>query len=285
LAEQKIEPNERTPTSQPPSSSTILPLKDSESATWDVWYKTKGVVSGPSAPSLTSEDYPRLNLPNPFGESRLIIWMLAQQHVYWGSFVLGILLLTTYFEIKGLVAQNIGYNNLVYKMIRLIILVLSITEILSGIFLFSPSSFLAGIVLLAIYWEPKGQKEQNTRYDKLAYEMLRLTILAVSITAVLGGIFLFSLFSLYPDFTKYLLGVFQPVFLLYGFLALVLTALAYLYYSTWSAMTKGRSKWLHISLGVVVNVIGITLMLSANAWSSHDGSSRSRFVRSFSWKL
>ena len=47
----------------------------------DIYYGTNGVVSGLRAPRLTAEDYSRLNLPYHFNESRLVIWVVAQQHL------------------------------------------------------------------------------------------------------------------------------------------------------------------------------------------------------------
>jgi cytochrome d ubiquinol oxidase subunit I len=217
-AEQKAVPTEHPPASSTISSSAVLPLKSPELVTSrDVWYKTEGIVSGPPTHWIRSEDYPRLNFPNPFGESRLIIWILAQQHKYWGGFVLGVLFLVMVLEVRALVARN---------------------------------------------------GDTAKRYDGLAYEMLGLIMLALAITAILGAIFLFSLVTLYPDFTKYLFGIFRPTLLLYGLLALVLSLLAYLYYYSWKQMSAGFSKWIHASLGVLVNVIGTIMVLLANAWGS-----------------
>src|SRR5213080_2965733 len=51
----------------------------------DVWYKTEGPVIGAPAPKTTdsAKDYPRYNF-----ESRVILWVALQQHLYYGSFVL-----------------------------------------------------------------------------------------------------------------------------------------------------------------------------------------------------
>src|SRR3989344_8189962 len=70
----------------------------------DVYYKTEGLVSGPPAPILNANDYPSLNLPAPFNDTRLIIWFFAQQHLYFGSFVLGVLFLVMIFELRCLMA-------------------------------------------------------------------------------------------------------------------------------------------------------------------------------------
>ncbi|HJT19788.1 MAG TPA: cytochrome ubiquinol oxidase subunit I [Nitrospira sp.] len=182
----------------------------------DSGLKVEGIVSGPAAPRLGNEDYPRLNVPL-LQESRLVIWVLAQQHLYWGSFVLGVLMLVSMLEVMGLVLRT-AWN----------------TE----------------------------------RYDALAHEMLAVLMSAISVTALVGVFLLITLLALYPDFTKYLFGVFRPLFLLYGLLAVGFSLAAYLYYYTWRAMSVGTAKWIHATLGVLANFVGTTIMLMANAWGS-----------------
>lgn len=204
------------------SSVDVPPNNPNSILSRDVYYyekfKVQGIISGPPAPRLRSEDYPRLNSSSPFlGESRLIIWILAQQHLYWGSFVLGVLMLITVLEAENLLTRN-------------------------------------------------GETVQ--RYDAFACEMLRVVMLALSVAAILGGLLLFGLLLLYPDFTKYLANVFRPMFATYGLLLVVFSTIVFLYYSTWQRMSTGWLKWLHATLGVFVNVLGTMLILLANAWNS-----------------
>jgi hypothetical protein len=178
----------------------------------DVWYKTSGTVAGPPAPRLQSDQYPVV-----LGESRLIIWILAQQHLYWGGFVLGVLLIVTVLEIRGLSPRD----------------------------------------------------DENGRfYSSVALEMLGLIILALSFTAILGALLLVGLLALYPELTKYLFAVFRSTLLGYGVLVFVFSVLTFVYYYTWPRGSSVAFRWMHGSLGVVVNAVGITLMFLANAWSS-----------------
>ena len=196
--------------------SSTLSTKDSSSSpkikmSRDMYYKTKGVVSGSRAPRLKGSDY-----PNIIGESRIVVWIVAQQHLYWAGFVVGGLFLVMVLEIIGL--------------------------------------FRGTLV--------------GDRYDALAHEILRLIILALALAALLGGLLFMSLMVLYPVFTQYLVSIFRSVFLLYGGLVLVFTLLVYLYYYTWAGMHVGNVKWGHVSLGVLVNVVGVLLTFLGNAWSS-----------------
>lgn len=112
----------------------------------DVYYKTEGVVAGPAAPRLTDQDYPRLSEIPALQESRLVIWVLAQQHNYWGGFVFGVLVLIVLLEIGLLVVRTREsaqrYDGYAYEMLRLVVLALSVAAVLGGLLLFS---------LLALY--------------------------------------------------------------------------------------------------------------------------------------
>ena len=100
----------------------------------------KGPVSGPPAPQLTKEDYPTLDLPSPFGESRIIIWTLAQQHRYFAAFFLGVLFWIMVLELAGLLIRDEKvsqqYKELAYDLLGIVLLVYSMTAIMGVLFLF-----------------------------------------------------------------------------------------------------------------------------------------------------
>jgi cytochrome d ubiquinol oxidase subunit I len=110
------------------SSQTAAPISK------DVYYGTGGIISGPAAPRLTAQDYPRLNLPYPFNESRLIIWVVAQQHLYYGSLVLGgffwIMLLELASLITGKKETALWCDRFAYEIFQILILVFSVAVIL-----------------------------------------------------------------------------------------------------------------------------------------------------------
>ncbi len=193
-----------------PPSNTLKPIKSKNSR--DAYYKVEGPVSGPRAPRLTAESYPA-----EFGESRVVVWIVAQQHVYWSGFVVGGLFLVTVLEVIGIMGWGSGH----------------------------PHS-----------------------YDRFGKEIFRFIVLALSIAAALGGLLFISLMVLYPDLTMYLTNIFRPVFLVYGALVIGFILLTYGYYYSWERMQVRLAKWLHVSLGVLVNVVGIVLTMLGNAWSS-----------------
>jgi hypothetical protein len=178
----------------------------------DVYYKTEGVVSGPSAPKTAdnTEHYPRYNF-----ESRVLIWFANQQHLYYGSFVLAVPIFCMIIEFLGMVTKD---------------------------------------------------KALAKRYDRLAYDFVKISLTAYSLTAILGGILLFSFLTLYPTFFGYLSSIFRPVMHLYALLFVAESGTLYIYYYGWEKMNEGFLKWIHLSLSVVLNTIGTVLMFLANSW-------------------
>ncbi|MFI5304784.1 MAG: cytochrome ubiquinol oxidase subunit I [Nitrospiria bacterium] len=181
----------------------------------DVYYKTQGIISGPAAPKLTVKDYPTTRLPGVFSESRLFIWTIAQQHLFFGSFVLAVPIFCMVIELIGILVQN-----------------------------------------------PAAKK----RYDQLAYDFIKISLTAYSVTAILGGLLIFSFITLYSGFFAYLASLFRPFMHIYALLFLAESGTLYIYYYGWHRMEEGFLKWVHATLGILLNVFGTTLMMLANSW-------------------
>ncbi len=109
-------------------------------------------------------------------------------------------------------------------------------------------------------------KAQARRYDQLAYDFIKISLTAYSLTAILGGILLFTFLTLYPTFFGYLSSIFRPVMHLYALLFVAESGTLYIYYYGWDKMKEGFLKWIHLSMSVVLNVIGTVLMFLANSW-------------------
>ncbi len=178
----------------------------------DVYYQNKALPTGSQAPRLYVTDYPGRS-----GDSRLTIWIVAQQHTYWGGFVLGALMVVSGLEVIALLNRRRSYAS---------------------------------------------------RLDDFARHTLRIILVGLSLTAILGGILVLNLLLLYPDLTTYLLGLFRPWVFLYGGLALLLTMFTYVYFYTWESMSELSTKYVHAAVGILVNMIGCTIVLTANGWAS-----------------
>ena len=104
------------------------------------------------------------------------------------------------------------------------------------------------------------------KYDQLAYDFVKISLTAYSLTAILGGILLFTFLTLYPAFFGYLSSIFRPVMHIYALLFVAESGTLYIYYYGWDKMKEGFLKWMHLSMSVILNVIGTVLMFLANSW-------------------
>ncbi|MBI2194131.1 MAG: cytochrome ubiquinol oxidase subunit I [Planctomycetes bacterium] len=129
------------------------------------------------------------------------------------------------------------------------------------------AAFVLGVPLFTLIVEMVGAATREERYDRLAREFTRLLALAFTTTAVLGVLGLGALVFLYPQFITYLGSVFSSTYLPYAALILADAVVLVLYAFTWETL-QGRLKWLHISLGVLLNLVGTALMCIANAWAT-----------------
>jgi cytochrome bd-type quinol oxidase subunit 1 len=127
------------------------------------------------------------------------------------------------------------------------------------------AAFILGVPIFAVIVEFAGWRNRDPRYDWLAREFMKLTFAAFSATALLGGLLLFFLITLYPRFFGYLAGIFGPTMWLYAGLFFLETFTLYLYYYGWDWLS-GHRKGLHLLLGVLLNLWGTALLFVANAW-------------------
>ena len=142
----------------------------------DVYYKTEGPVVGAPAPKTqdTEEFYPRYNF-----ESRVLLWVANQQHLYYGSFVLAVPIFCMCIEFAGLMSKD---------------------------------------------------KAMAKKYDQLAYDFIKISLTAYSLTAILGGILIFTFLTLYPAFFGYLSSIFRPVMHIYALMFVAESGTLYIYY-------------------------------------------------------
>ncbi|MFQ5797610.1 MAG: cytochrome ubiquinol oxidase subunit I [Bacteroidota bacterium] len=126
------------------------------------------------------------------------------------------------------------------------------------------AAFVLGVPIFAVIVEIIGVRTKDRRYDRLAHEFTKLLAAAFSTTAALGALLAFTLFGLYPNFMGYMTGIFHSTMYVYALLFFGEAFSLYLYYYSWERLQN--RKWLHISLGVLLNVMGTALMFIANSW-------------------
>ena len=123
-------------------------------------------------------------------------------------------------------------------------------------------AFILGAPIFAVVAEWLGHKNNDPKYDRLAKEVIKVTVILYSMTALTGGLFLFVLLGTYPDFSTWLIKHFFLVFaVIYPLLFILETVILYTYFYSWDSM-KGSLKGRHIALGVLLNIVGtITLFV------------------------
>ena len=130
------------------------------------------------------------------------------------------------------------------------------------------AAFVLAVPLFVLVIEWMGVRSGDQRYDDMAHEFMKISMTAYSITALFGGALAFTLFLLYPQFMEYMMRVFGTQTLVYAGLFFAESFLLYTYYYSWYALRWGNRKWVHLTLGLGLNVVGTTLLVIANAWAT-----------------
>jgi len=130
------------------------------------------------------------------------------------------------------------------------------------------AAFILGAPIFVVISEWLGYRKQDPRYDRLAKEVTKVTVILFSMTAVTGGLFIFVLLAAYPQFTTSFINQFYVVFaILYPALFITETILMYAYLYTWD-IWKGEKKGRHIALGVLLNLVCLLILFVINGPTS-----------------
>ena len=129
-------------------------------------------------------------------------------------------------------------------------------------------AFILGAPIFVVISEWLGYRKQDLRYERLAKEVTKVTVVLFSMTALTGGLFIFVLLSAYPQFTAWFINQFHLVFaVIYPSLFISGTIVLYMYYYTWE-IWKGEKKGRHIALGVLLILIGMVTLFVINGPTS-----------------
>ena len=129
-------------------------------------------------------------------------------------------------------------------------------------------AFVVAVPMFVFMIEAIGMYTRDQRYDNMAYEFIKVTITAYSLTALLGGLLCFGLVLFYPHLFNYLALIFKESMFAYALLFFAESAVLYLYYYGWHWLQGGNKKWVHLTLGLLLNAVGLQLMFLANAWTT-----------------
>mgnify|MGYP006424860739 FL=1 len=173
--------------------------------------------------------------------------------------------------VSGYPAPELGpedYNNYEFAPSRIILWVANQQHLYFGSFVLAVPIFCMLIEFIGI----RVREEDSVmaeKYDRLAKDLMKVSLTAYSWTAILGGILLFTFITLFPGFFKYMAGIFRPVMHVYALMFLAESGVLYVYYYGWDKMKDDTFlKWIHCSLSVLLNLIGTVLMYLANSWAT-----------------
>jgi len=122
------------------------------------------------------------------------------------------------------------------------------------------AAFILGAPIFIVVSEILGWKSGDLRYERLAKEVTKVTVILYSMTALTGGLFIFVLLATYGQFTLWLVNHFFAVFaIIYPLLFIGETIVLYLYWYTWDTL-QGPKKMRHIALGILLNVVGLATL-------------------------
>lgn len=130
------------------------------------------------------------------------------------------------------------------------------------------AAFVLAVPVFVMIIEAIGVVTNDERFDAMAYEFIRISITAYSLTAVSGGILVAGLITFYPHLFHYMTGLFRGAILAYGALIVAESTFLYLYYYGWDRLKRGYGKYVHLVIGLMLNLTGTAIMFIANAWAT-----------------
>ncbi|MBX3238086.1 MAG: cytochrome ubiquinol oxidase subunit I [Nitrospiraceae bacterium] len=132
--------------------------------------------------------------------------------------------------------------------------------------------FVLALPIFSVLLEFLGLMARNPalslRYDGLARDLLKVALLSLSVTAVVGSLMLGMFITLYPSFMQYMGSTFKVMMPLYALVFVGTTLLTIVYYYTWNRLSAPGLKYGHATIGLLSVVFGTSLLLLANAWAA-----------------
>ncbi|MCZ6876054.1 MAG: cytochrome ubiquinol oxidase subunit I [bacterium] len=232
---------------------------------------------------------------------RIAVWVIAQLHLMFGAFVVGVPLFILIIEIMGARTKSQQYDDLAHEFTRLLSVAFSTTATFGGILVF----FLIGLYptftnlltqiffpsmvvyvflffgesfsMYLYYYGWEALKGTSRRFGAvLGTGLLSSFVFYPFILSI--SVILLSMFGAGGGAAGYapLVNVIQAYF---GgdkpaiILSLVLTVIVFVVILVHATLPGRRSflhsrKWMHICFGILLNYFGLTIMMIANSWAT-----------------
>ncbi|MGR3220444.1 MAG: cytochrome ubiquinol oxidase subunit I, partial [Candidatus Anammoxibacter sp.] len=128
------------------------------------------------------------------------------------------------------------------------------------------AAFILGVPMFAVIVEFIGICTKKPRFDRMAKELIKLTMAAFSTTAILGALLIFIFVGFYPRFFNYFASIFHDALWVYALIFFGETFMLYLYRYSWDKLKDKKIR--HLTYGIILNLFGIAIMVLTNSWVS-----------------
>ena len=207
---------------------------------------------------------------------RIAVWAIAQLHLMFGAFVVGVPLFILIIEIMGAATKSQRYDDLAHEFTRLLSVAFSTTATFGGILVFfliglypTFTNFLARIFFpsMVVYVFLFFGESFSMYLYYYGWEALKGT--SRRFGTVLGTAIL-TLLVLYPAvlLVSYILSGSSALPVSYGLAVVLLIALLAYGLRPGATTFLHNQKWMHICFGILLNYFGLILMMIANSWAT-----------------
>jgi cytochrome bd ubiquinol oxidase subunit I len=207
---------------------------------------------------------------------RIAVWAIAQLHLMFGAFVVGVPLFILVIEIMGAATKSQRYDDLAHEFTRLLSVAFSTTATFGGILVFfliglypTFTNFLARIFFpsMVVYVFLFFGESFSMYLYYYGWEALKGTSRRVGTmlgTAVLTMLVLYPAVLLLSSF----LSSESALPVSYGLTVVVFIALLAYGWLAKATTFLHNQKWMHICFGILLNYFGLILMMIANSWAT-----------------
>jgi len=207
---------------------------------------------------------------------RIAVWGIAQLHLMFGAFVVGVPLFILIIEIMGAATKSQRYDDLAHEFTRLLSVAFSTTATFGGILVFfliglypTFTNFLARIFFpsMVVYVFLFFGESFSMYLYYYGWEALKGTSRRVG---TMLGTAVLTLLVLYPAvlLLSYILSGESALPVSYGLAVVVFIALLAYGWLSQAATFLHNQKWMHICFGILLNYCGLILMMIANSWAT-----------------
>jgi cytochrome bd-type quinol oxidase subunit 1 len=213
---------------------------------------------------------------------RVAVWVMAQLHLMFGAFVVGVPLFILIIEIMGAATKNRRYDDLAHEFTRLLSVAFSTTATFGGVLVFfliglypTLTNFLARIFFpsMVVYVFLFFGESFSMYLYYYGWEALKGTSRRAGTvvgTALLTTLVLYPAVLLVSKILCALVGADSAATFPLSYVLAALLFVGSLVYGLRAGRTTflHNQKWMHICFGLLLNYFGLILMMIANSWAT-----------------